>query len=112
MKFYELELEGETLKFRLTSNDCMVIEKFSGKSILEYVQNMSMTMVITMLRYMRRSSVDNFSEKDAQQLFDKFVDNGYTIARIVNEVILEGLVVSGFMSKEELTGAKDTAEQQ
>lgn len=112
MKFYELELEGETLKFRLTSNDCMVIEKVTGKSILEYVQNMSMTMVVTMLRYMRRSSVPNFSERDAQELFDKLVDNEYTIARIVNEIILEGLVVSGFMSKEELTGAKDTAKNQ
>lgn len=102
MKFYELELEGETLKFRLTSNDCMVIEKFSGKSILEYVQSMSMTTIVTMLRYLRRSELPNYSEKDAQALYDKLVDNGYTISRIVNEIILEGLAVSGFMSKEQL----------
>ena len=106
MKFYELELEGETLKFRLTSNDCMVIEKFSGKSIIEYVQSMSMTTIVTMLRYLRRSSVENFSEKDAQKLFDKLVDNGYTMSDIVNNIILEGLAVSGFMKKEELTEAK------
>lgn len=102
MKFYELELEGETLKFRLTSNDCMVIEKFSGKSILEYVQSMSMTTIVTMLRYLRRSELPNYSEKDAQALYDKLVDNGYTISRIVNEIILEGLAVSGFMSREQL----------
>ena len=106
MKFYELELDGETLKFRLTSNDCMVIEKFSGKSIIEYVQSMSMTTIVTMLRYLRRSSVENFSEKDAQKLFDKLVDNGYTMSDIVNKIILEGLAVSGFMKKEELTEAK------
>lgn len=106
MKFYELELDGETLKFRLTSNDCMVIEKFSGKSIIEYVQSMSMTTIVTMLRYLRRSSVENFSEKDAQKLFDKLVDNGYTMSDIVNNIILEGLAVSGFMKKEELTEAK------
>lgn len=111
MKFYELELEGETLKFRLTSNDCMVIEKFSGKSVLEYVQNMSMTTIVTMLRYLRRSSVDNFSEKDAQALYDKLVDNGYTISRIVNEIILEGLAVSGFMSKEQLEATQETVKE-
>lgn len=107
MKFYELELEGETLKFRLTSNDCMVIEKFSGKSILEYVQNMSMTTIVTMLRYLRRSDAPNFSEKDAQALFDKLVDNGYTIAQIVNDIILEGLIVSGFMSKSQVEEVKE-----
>lgn len=111
MKFYELELEGETLKFRLTSNDCMVIEKFSGKSVLEYVQNMSMTTIVTMLRYLRRSSVDNFSEKDAQALYDKLVDNGYTISRIVNEIILEGLAVSGFMSKEQLEATQEVVKE-
>lgn len=109
MKFYELELEGETLKFRLTSNDCMVIEKFSGKSVIEYVQAMSMTTIITMLRYMRRSSEPNFSEKDAQTLYDKLIDNGYTISSIVNDIILEGLAVSGFMSKEQAEEAKEAA---
>ena len=107
MKFYELELEGETLKFRFTSNDCMVIEKFSGNSIIEYVQTMSMTTIVTMLRYMRRSAEPNFSEKDAQNLYDKLIDNGYTISTIVNEIILEGLAVSGFMSKEKAEEAKD-----
>lgn len=102
MKFFELELEGETLKFRLTSNDCMVIEKVYGKSVIDFVQSMSMTMIITMLRYMRRSSVPNFSEKDATELYDKLIDNGFTMADILNKVILEGLVVSGFMSKDEM----------
>ena len=56
MKYYEIELNGETVKFRLTSNDCMVIEKKTGKNIAEYVQEMSMTTIINLLMYMRRSS--------------------------------------------------------
>lgn len=108
MKYYELELNGETVKFRLTSNDCMVIEKKTGKNIAEYVQEMSMTTIITLLMYMRRSDVPNFSEKDASDLFDKLVDNGYTLETIVSDVLLEGLCVSGFMSKADLAKIKDT----
>lgn len=107
MKYYELELNGRTVKFRLTSNDCMVIEKSTGKSIIEYIQNMSMTTIITLLKYMVRSSITNFSEKDATDLFNELIDNDYTIATIVNDIILEALAVSGFMSKEDLNKIKE-----
>ena len=30
MKYYELELDGETVKFRLKSSDCLAIEKKTG----------------------------------------------------------------------------------
>ena len=106
MKYFELELNGETIKFRLTSNDCMVIEKSTGKSIIEYVQNLSISTVVNLLRYMRRSDVPNFSEKDATALYDKLVDAGYTLATIIDEILLEALAVSGFMSQEELTELK------
>lgn len=106
MKYYELELNERTVKFRLTSNDCMVIEKSTGKSIIEYIQNMSMTTIITLLKFMVRSSVANFSEKDATDLFNELIDSDYTIATIVNDILLEALAVSGFMSKEELDKIK------
>ena len=106
MKYYEIELNGRTVKFRLTSNDCMVIEKVSGKSIIEYIQNLSMTTIVTLLRYMVRSSVENFSEKDAMALFNEMIDSGYTVHTIIEEVILEALAVSGFMSQEDLEEMK------
>lgn len=106
MKYYEIELNGETVKFRLTSNDCMVIEKKYGKSIIDFIQEMSITTIVSMLMYMRRSSIDNFSEKDASKLFDELIDEGYTIEKIVNDIILEALAVSGFMTKEELQKMK------
>jgi hypothetical protein len=106
MKYFELELNGETIKFRLTSNDCMVIEKKSGVSITEYVQNLSITTVVNLLMYMRRSEKPNFSEKDASALYDKLIDNDFTIATIISDVIMEALAVSGFMSKEELAEMK------
>lgn len=106
MKYYEIELEGETLKFRLTSNDCMVIEEKSGKSIMEYIQNLSITTIISLLMYMRRSEVPNFSKKDASLLYDKLIDSGYTIATIINDIIMETLAISGFMSQEDLQELK------
>ena len=112
MKFYELELNGRTVKFRLTTNDCMVIEKTFGKSILEYVQGMSMTTIATLIRYMVRSSIPNYSEKDAMTLVDELIDAGYTLSTIIDNIILEALSVSGFMSQEELAEMRaETAEK-
>ena len=111
MKFFELELNGETIKFRLTSNDCMTIEKQSGKPFTEYMSELSMTTVITLLRYMRRSSQNNFSMEDASDLYDKLIDAGYTLESIMSDIIMEGLVVSGFMKKDEASKIKKTKEE-
>lgn len=111
MKFYEIELEGETIKFRLTSNDCMVIEKKTGMSIMDYVQNLSMTTVIGLLMYMRRSDISNFNEKNSSELYDKLVDSGYTLSTIISDIIMEALAVSGFMSQEELKEIKKKQEE-
>ena len=111
MKFYEIELNGETLKFRLTSNDCMTIEKQTGQSFADYISEMSMTTVITLLRYMRRSDVYNFSQEDAGALYDKLVDNGYTLETIISDIIMETLVISGFMKKTDLEAIKGVKEE-
>lgn len=109
MKFYELELNGETIKFRLTTNDCKQIEKKNNMSILDYVQNVSITTISNLIMYMRRSEVPNFSEKDADDLLDKLIDNEYTLEDIMYNVIYEGLVVSGFLKKAELEEMKTNA---
>lgn len=106
MKYYEIELNGETIKFRLTSSDSMMIEKKTGVKLLDYVQDYAITTVITLLMYMRRSSVPNFSEKDASKLYDDLVDAGYTLKEILYDIIFEALAVSGFLSQEELMEIK------
>ena len=108
MKYFEFELEGETIKLRLTSNDCVEIEKKTGQKLLDYIQDYSMQTVLTLLMYMRRSSVPNFSMKDAGELYDKLVDSEEfgTMEEILYNVNFEGLVVSGFLKKEELEEIK------
>lgn len=109
MKYYEFELNGRTIKLRLTANDCMVIEKKTGKKLLDYMQDYSITTVIALLMYMIRSSVPNFSEKDAGALYDELIDSEQygTLENILFNVIYEGLVVSGFLKKEDLTAMKE-----
>lgn len=109
MKFFEFELNGETIKLRLTSNDCVEIEKKTGQKLLDYMQDYSMQTVLTLLMYMRRSSVPNFSMKDAGDLYDKLIDSeDYgSMEKVLYDVIFEGLVVSGFLKKEELEEIKN-----
>lgn len=112
MKYYEFELEGEIVKLRLTSSDCIEIEKKNGVKLLDYIQDYSMQTIITLLMYMRRSSIPNYSLKDASELYDKLIDSEDfgSMEKIIYDVIFEGLVVSGFLKKEELEELKDNKE--
>jgi len=96
---------GKELKLRLTSGECIEIENATKKSILEYVQEESMTMMCTLLRYMVKEingeEQKNFSLKNATTLFDELVDSGLTLKQILMDVIYETLVTSGFLEKEE-----------
>lgn len=117
MKFYEYEYEtfdGEkkTLKLRLVSGDMKILEKTTGVSLLDYVSNPTITMLTNVLRYMSRPAIPNFSEKDAEKLYDELVDAGLTLENIYLDVIMETLVVSGFMKKEELEEMKSKTEEE
>ena len=117
MKFYEYNYEtfdGEKkeLKLRLVSSDMKLIEKFTGMSLLDYVSNPTITMMTTMLRYMMRANIPNYSEKDADKLYDELVDAGLTMENIYLDIIMETLVVSGFMKKEDLDTMKSNTQEQ
>lgn len=107
MKCYEIELNGEIIKLRLTSELIMEIEKKNNKSILEIMKDVSQTNIIMLLMYMRRFEIPNYSQKEASQLYDKFIDNEYSMQDVVFKVIYEGLVVSGVMTKGELSQLKE-----
>lgn len=107
MKCYEIELNGEIIKLRLTSELIMEIEKKNNKSIIEIMKDVSQTNIIMLLMYMRRFEIPNYSQKEASQLYDKFIDNEYSMQDVVFKVIYEGLVVSGVMTKGELSQLKE-----
>lgn len=113
--YKEVELnigeETQVVKFRLTSENAYMMEEKMKKSILEFLQEESMTMVLTTLRYMRMWEQPQFSIKDAQKLYDNLVDNGWTYKRIIQDIIYETLVVSGFLEEAEWTEMKQQAEE-
>ena len=111
MKFYELELENETIELRMTTANAKALENKTGKSIFDLVSDMSVNNISKMLMYLLKGKKENVNEKEADELVDKLVDAGYTFERIMMEVIFEALVVSGFLSKEQLEEAKTMKEE-
>ena len=114
MKYYSLEIKNfkeengefvesgtELVKLRLTGEACIELEEKSKMSLMQYISQGSVTVMINLLMYMRRFEVPNFCKKDATDLFNKLLDNGYGYKEILDDVIYEALVVSGFFKKEE-----------
>ena len=111
MNNYILELkdkDGNTkeIKLRLRSIDCIEIEKKTGAKLLDLMGDYSITTIVMLLKYMVRSSIPQFSEKEACELYDELVDNGFDIEKILTDVVYEGLVSSGFLKQEELEEMK------
>ena len=106
MKYYSyryINKDGEEkeLKLRLSSADAMELEASKKMSISEFMENESMSTIVTMLRYLRKWEEKNFSLGQAQILYDELIDSGLTYKTILLDVIYEALVVSGFLEKDE-----------
>ena len=92
--------EQKELRLRLTSGDAIEIENSKKKSILEVLQDESLTSMITILRYLNKWENKNFSFQQAQTLYDELIDSGMTMKSILMDIIYEALVVSGFLEKD------------
>ena len=92
--------EQKELRLRLTSADAMEIENTKKMSITQFLQEESLSMVITMLRYLRKWEEKNFSLNNAQVLYDELIDSGMSMKSILIDVIYEALVISGFLEKD------------
>lgn len=100
--YKDSEGNEKEVALRLTSMDCETIEKQYNCTLLDYVQQGSITSIVTMLQYMRKGAGENFTKNMAYGFYDELVDAGYTMTDILDKVIWEGLVVSGVMSKQDL----------
>lgn len=95
------EGEEKELKLRLTSSNAIEIENAKKMSVTSYLQQESVEMVVTLLRYLLRWEDKNYSFSQAQTLYDELVDSGLTMKKILTDIIYETLVVSGFLEKED-----------
>lgn len=96
---------------RLSSIDCENIEKQFNCSLFDYVQQGSITSIVTLLYYMRKGAGESFTKNMAYSFYDELVDAGYTMMDILDKVIWEGLVVSGVMSAEDLKNIRNEREK-
>lgn len=111
MKYFTFQLNNEEINMRLNSSDCEQIEKTYDCTLLDYVQQGSVTSLITLLQHMRAGAGEKFTRNMAYGFYDELVDAGYTIERIIMEIIYETLVVSGVISEEDLENIKSEKEK-
>lgn len=108
MKYFEFDLKGNTIKLRLLATDSVAIEKRTGKAFFDLMQDYSITNIIMILMYLRRSDDKTYRDEEAYKLYDELVDEGYTTERIMFDIIYPALVVSGFLDQKSLDEVKET----
>lgn len=106
MRYFTFNLNDKEINMRLNSSDCEKIEKTYNCTLLNYVQQGSITSLVTLLQYMRAGAGEVFTRNMAYSFYDELVDNGYTIERILMDIVYETLVVSGVISQEDLEKIK------
>lgn len=99
------------VRFRLPSKESIELEKEAGKPLMEYLDESSMSMIIKILKYMRRWEEPNFNDNEATKLYDLLIENGWTMKRIVNDIICETLVLCGFLERAEWEKMKELKEE-
>lgn len=111
MRNFTFELNEKEIRMRLTSQDCVEIEKNKGVRLLDFIQDYAITTIVTLLKYMRRGAGENFTENMAYSFYDELIDAGYTMSDILDKIIYETLVVSGVISAEDLKNIRDEREK-
>jgi hypothetical protein len=111
MKIYvfnykDSEGNEKEVALRLTSLDCENIEKQYNCTLIDFIQQASVTSIVTLLMYMRKGAGENFTKNMTYGFYDELVDAGYTMTDILDKIIWEGLVVSGVMSAEDLANLR------
>lgn len=111
LNYQDAEGNEKEVALRLTSLDCENIEKTFNCTLLDYVQQGSITSIVNLLYYMRKGAGENFTKNMAYTFYDELVDAGFTIKDMLDKVIWEGLVVSGVMSAEDLKNIREEREK-
>ena len=106
-----LELNQKEVGFRLTSSEIANAESRMGKPFTELLQDSSVTMMATLLKHMRKWEVPNFSQNDAYELLDEFIDSGMTYSDIYMKIFAPVCVNAGIISADALKKAEDTEEK-
>ena len=107
MRYFTFDLNGNEINMRLNSSSCEQIEKTYNCTLIDYVQQGSVTSIITLLQHMRAGADAKFTKNMAYGFYDDLVDAEYTIEKILMEIIYPTLVISGVLSQEDFDSIKE-----
>lgn len=108
MRYFTFNLNDNEINMRLNSSDCEKIEKQYNCTLLNYVQQGSVTSLVTLLQHMRMGAGEkNFTRNLTYDFYDELIDVGYTIESILMEIVYPTLVISGVLSQEDFDSIKE-----
>ena len=112
MRNHTIELNGQDVEFRLTSEDMIRIEEKNHTKILDYIQDYSITTIVNLLYYMRKGVDKNYSKDEAIKLFDELADNDWALEDIMKNIIFPTCQVSGLLTRSDLVKIQEKMEDQ
>ena len=107
MKYHTIELNGQEISFRLTSEDCCQLEEKTKVKLLDYIQDYSIITVINLLWYMRRGVEKSYTKNDTYKYFDELTDNEWSLEDIMMKIVYPCCQVSGLLTKSDLEKIQD-----
>ena len=112
MRTFTFELNGREVDMRLTSQDSIKIEETYKLKLLDYIQDYSIKTIVNLFRYMRKGGENRpFSQSEAEEFFDELVDAGWSIQKMIEDIILPTCVVSGLLTQSDLQKVQEKKEE-
>jgi hypothetical protein len=112
MKTFTFLLGEKEIGLRLSSSDAIRIETTYKTKLLDYIQDYSITTIVTLLRYMRKGATGQaVSQEEAEKLWDEMVDEGWAISNVITDIIMPACQVSGLLTQSDLQMIKDKKEE-
>lgn len=113
MKYFTIELNGEEINLRITSQDAVKLEKNNNVKLLDYIQDYSTTAITTLLRYMLQGGRDGktVSSTEAELFLDQLIEDGWRYEKIITDIIMPTCEVSGFLSQSDLNLLKQKQDE-
>lgn len=102
MLYTELKIGDKELKLRLTTRDCIALEKRLGRNPLDDVMAVeagklpTITYVVTVLHASVQKYQSGYTLEKVFDLYDEYIENGGSLTDII-PVITEIFKVSGFL---------------
>ena len=104
--------ETKEVELRLKSSDAIKIEEMYKVKLLDFIQDYSIKAIVTLLRYMLKGGKNApVTQDEAQDFFDKIVDQGWAVETIVTDIIMPACEASGLLTKSDLDLIRDKKEE-